>query len=753
MPGADLTGRACGGAACASAPANDLDDILSMPLPALRDELRMCEAAEDAGWAGGYLVHDPVRNSYFRLPLVAVRALGCWKAGTVGGVLECLHNRHGIEAAPEDILELAAFLEHAGLLAPEPRGWEKLWQQAWMSRPGPLRWLLHNYLFFRVPLVRPQRFLEATFPYVRWLGSRAGLLVLAILFLAGAWLTLRQWDEFVTTFMGFVNMEGVILFGCTIILVKVAHELGHAYIATRFGVRVPTMGVAFLVMVPMLYTDVTDAWKVKDRRARLLIGMGGMLVEMALAGIALFLWAILPEGPGRTAAFFVATTSLLTTLLVNMSPFMRFDGYHILADLLRVHNLQPRAFALGLWKLRQVLFGLDEPPPEEFAPRMQRLLIVYAYATWVYRFFLFAGIALIVYHAFPKVLGIFLAAVEVGWFIVLPVWRVISRWWEEREKIMEHGKPWRPLGIVLLVLVVLFAPVWRSVSLPAVLLPAEEQELHAPEAARVVRIMVRPGQRVQKGQVLAELASERLDYETRAAKARLELVERRLARMVASQEDLRLIEVLRRERQQLKTRLAGLAERRRRLVLTAEVDGVVRSEMRGLQPGIWVSPDDMLLRIVAEGGVRIASLAPETVVGRLQEGAGGKFVPDDPGAASLPVRLAEIGTARQHGRDILYLSSVHGGPVAAERDPQDGTVHTRVGMFPLRLVPDMAEEDSTAMAVAGKARATKTGAGAYVPMPCTVACRGRVVVEARAESLAGRLARRVVSVILRESGF
>ena len=37
--------------------------------------------------------------------------------------------------------------------------------------------------------------------------------------------------------------------------------MGHAYTAKRFGCRVPTMGVALLVMVPVLYTDVNDGWK------------------------------------------------------------------------------------------------------------------------------------------------------------------------------------------------------------------------------------------------------------------------------------------------------------------------------------------------------------------------------------------------------------------------------------------------------------------------------------------------------------
>ncbi|GEM_PF-28851 len=790
------------------------DDLNAQPLPPLREELSITEAAEDAGWAGGWLIHDPLRNRYFRISRQSMRALACWQAGTIGGVRACLHQRYGIEATEQDIADLLTFLQRNHLLqAAAPGHWQGLWQQVLAMRQKPWKWLLHHYLFFRIPLVRPQRFLDATFPYVRWLGSRAGLLVLFVIFIIGAWLTLKQFDEFKATFMAFVNMEGLLLFGLTIIITKVAHELGHAYIATRYGARVPHMGVAFMVMFPMLYTDVTDAWKLKNRRARLLIGAGGMLTELALAGIALFLWAVLPEGPGRTAAFFVATTSLLTTLLVNLSPFMRFDGYHILADLLRMHNLQPRAFALALWWLKRLLFAIDEPPPEEYPPRLHRGLILYAFATWTYRFFLFAGIAVLVYYAFPKVLGIFLAAVEVWWFILRPVVNVLKDWWKDREEIMTEGTPKRLLITGVILLALLFAPIWRSVSLPAVLLPAVEQEVFPPEPARLVRLHVMPGQLVRKGQLLAELDSEDLRHEQRTTRARLKLVEQKLARMVASREDLRLIDVLKRERQQLMTKLAGLAGRAQRLQLRATTRGRVRTMLPGLTAGLWVGPQTMLLRVVAEDAPTVAALAPETVVGRLQPGAQGVFIADDPGARKLRVQLEEIGTARRQGRDILYLSSVHGGPVAAERDPETGEIHTRTGMFPLRLspVPEQDRQDTTSTANARKAAgliptahaatpnhlaatsvipglapgehraSTPTPAQAATPpsspttppagsrgtearphpagtpapqaMPCTTACRGRIVIAASPESIAGRLTRRLLSIILRESGF
>ncbi len=723
-----------------------------LPLPDLRTELRMQEAAEDAGWSGGHLVHDPVRNSFYRLSLLAVRALSCWKAGTVGGVRACLQQRYGISATPEDILELVGFLENNGLTQPAGGDWRKLFERWKQGRQSAFKWLLHHYLFFRVPLVRPQRFLDAAFPYVRWLGSRVGIGLLLVVFLLGMWLTLKQWEEFKATFMSFVNLEGLLLFGLTIIIVKVAHELGHAFIATRYGVKVPHMGVAFMVMVPMFYTDVTDAWRLKNRRARLLIGMGGMLVELALAGIALFVWGVSPEGPVRTAAFFVATTSLATTLLVNLSPFMRFDGYHILADLLRMHNLQPRAFALALWWLKRVLLGVDQPPPEDFPRRLHRGLILYAIATWIYRFFLFAGIALLVYYALPKVLGIFLAAVEIWWFILRPVANVLKNWWKEREEIMTDGQPRRLLVALAALLVVLFAPIWRSVGVPAVMLAEQEQEVFAPEPARLVKLHARPGMQVKKGQLLARLVSDELEHEWRTTQERLRLVERKLARMVANRADLHHVDVLRRERQQLQAKLRGLEKRRQRLELRAQISGVVGQAATGLRAGVWVSPELMLARIIAPQARKVAALAPETVIGRLEEGAEGTFVPDNPAAPSLKVRLVEIGAARQQGRDILYLSSVHGGPVEAERDPEQGEIHTRIGMFPLKLLPEEVQREESRddhEEQVGRRANEERGAN----MPCQQACRGYVVVRAAPESLAGRFARRLVSIFLRESGF
>ncbi len=693
------------------------------------------KAARDAGARDGWLILDPLRNTYFRITALTARALACWRAGTAGALRGTLKRRYGLHVTLEDIQALVFFLNRNGLLQPSSGEWSRLAARARHLRGSPLRRLLHGYLFFRIPLLHPERMLTALLPWVRWLGTRKGIALIVILSLAGLYLTGRQWDVFRATFLDFLSLEGLFLFAVTLVFVKIGHELGHALIATHFGCRVPTMGVAFLVMFPMLYTDVTDAWRVRSRRARLLIDAGGILAELGLAGIALLLWAFLPEGPMRSAAFFTATTSLATTLLVNASPFMRFDGYHILADLLRMHNLAPRAFAMATWLLRKWLLGMHEPPPERLGNGMRRILIAYAFAAWFYRLFLFLGIAFLVYHAFPKVVGIFLAGIEVTWFIIIPVWREIGKWWKMRKVVLEKGRPWRPVLLMGGMLVFLLAPIWSSVRVPAVMRAGQQMELYAPEPARIAEVMLKPGMRVSAGEPLVVLKSRDLEFRERQVRERLRLVRLRLRRLAADRQDLEEHVVLQQRRSALERELAGLAERREKLILRAAFDGRITQVYPGLRPDTWVNESVMLARVVAQQDRMVSALVPEEEVDRLRPGAKAVFVPDDPGLARVPMELREIGVVRHSGRDLLYLSSIHGGPVPAERDER-GQIHTLKGMFPVRFhmrrdAGDRSEKEHL----------------------CPMACTGRIVVEARPESLAGRMIRRVLSVLLRESGF
>lgn len=165
------------------------------------------------------------------------------------------------------------------------------------------------------------------------------------------------------------------------------------------------------------------------------IALAGVKVELSLAALATLTWSFLPDGPLRTATVLLATTTWLTSLAVNLNPFMRFDGYYLLSDMLRMPNLQEGAFAQARWKMREWLFGWNAPAPEIFAARSHLGLTVYAFGTWLYRLVLYLSIAFLVYHFTIKLAGVLLMAVEVIWFIALPVAREGLLWWRARRNI------------------------------------------------------------------------------------------------------------------------------------------------------------------------------------------------------------------------------------------------------------------------------------------------------------------------------
>ena len=262
------------------------------PLPDLREELRLIEGTPSPSGSPSWLMFDPIGNRYFHFDLQGYQLLSLWPLASTASELEALvAEKFDISVNCVTIAHLTRTLEHANLVVEPSDGWRSFVRRAAQARQGWIMWLVHNYLFIRLPLIRPQSALERLAPYVAFFYTPAWLVIISSISACGLYLVSRQWTIFVSTFQHFFSLDGLLWYLAAISIVKVFHELGHACTAVRYGCRVPTMGVAFLVMLPMLYTDVTDAWQLKERRKRLLIDAGGVIAELMLAGLALFLWA------------------------------------------------------------------------------------------------------------------------------------------------------------------------------------------------------------------------------------------------------------------------------------------------------------------------------------------------------------------------------------------------------------------------------------------------------------------------------
>ena len=406
-------------------------------LPPLRGDLELFPQPDDDFGCAAAMIYDPLRHAYYRLAGDALAMTARWDCASLSSLRKRMRQECQRDVSDDEIMQLHSFLENNYLLATANDA-GKTFNAIYRRVRSQSLWslLIHSYVFFRIPLLRPARMLRRITPYFEFAFRTGFWWSLAGLALAGAYLVSREWDRFVATAAGQLSPAGLLMIALVLLLLKSVHELGHAITATRYGCRVSTMGVAFMVLAPMLYTDTTDAWRLADTKARMRITIAGVAAESIVAVLALLLWAFLPDGAARSFAFTLAVTAPATTLLVNLNPFMRFDGYFYLMDRWRIENLQPRSFALARWRLREHLFALGLAAPEAFALRTRRKLVAYAWCTWTYRLVLFIAIALLVYALFAKVVGVILFAVEIAYFILRPIWSELKIWWGRRRQIV-----------------------------------------------------------------------------------------------------------------------------------------------------------------------------------------------------------------------------------------------------------------------------------------------------------------------------
>ncbi len=699
-------------------------------LPPLRQDLTLHPGPADDDGAPTWTIHDPVNNRFFRIHLRAFELLSRWRSEAADGFLRRVQRESGLRISPKELEGFVHFLRGNALLQWQGREEVMVWSRRVVDNRGAwLKRLLLHYLFFRIPLLHPDRFLTASRFLAAPFFSPALHRFLAVIGLLGLFFTLRQWDRFQNTFVDFLSWEGALYFAVTLMVVKVFHELGHAYTANRHGCRVSTMGIAFLVLVPVLYTDASDAWKLPSKQKRMAISGAGMMVEMGLAAVALFAWSILPEGPMRAAAFLVATTTWIMTLTINLNPFLRFDGYYLLSDGLGVENLHGRSFRMGRWWLREKLFAYGDPPPERLRPFLFGFLILFAWATWLFRLFLFLGIAWLVYSFFFKLLGLFLAIVEAGWFIVRPVWMEVAVYWKRRSE----ARFTRGSLIFLLVLAglswILLVP-WRQVvPLPAVWQAADHALIFSPFPARIDRIHVQRGARVSRGEVLFSLSSPELESQLLLAEKRLDLLQLRLARRAASEEEGRKERVLRKSLASAEAHLEGLRVRKARLTITAPLTGRVTDLADILRPGLWIDGQTPLARVVDSGHSELLAFLPESESGRIDRRAVSHFYPDDPARPALAVRVVSVAEVNTALLDLPYLASVHGGEVAVRVDAQ-GRFQPVEALYRVTLEPVVDGVSAPARVVPGVVR-----------------------LAAAPRSLADRLWRNLWAALLRESGF
>ena len=608
------------------------------------------------------MVHDPVVNRFFRLGWLDFELLLRWRAGSAAAVAAAVSADTTLSADESDVAGLLVFLtQHSLLKADSPQAVEQLRQRAQRQRKGPFEWLLHNYLFFRLPLLQPQHALVQLLSMLGWVYTRSTALAVLGASGLGLYLVSRQWEAFATTFVDQFSLNGLLGYAAALAVAKALHELAHALTATRYGVRVAHMGVAFLVMFPMLYTDTSESWKLSRPRQRLAIASAGIVCELALAGLATLAWALAPDGTFKGAMFFLATTSWLLTLLVNASPFMRFDGYFMLMDALDLPNLHERSGALARAWLRRTLLGWNEPAPERLPGRGNAWMIGFALLTWVYRLSVFLGIALLVYHWAFKLLGIALMAIELAWFVVRPLAAELRVWHQRRADITTRQ---RLIGglLALGVGAAALLPWQHSVHGPGWLHAQRQQVLYAPLASQIVSVAT--AQQVAAGHPLFVLASPDLTLAGQRAQGLADARGQELLGLAGLPDGEARRTQVQTQQDKFSAEARMYDAETARLQITAPFDGAVTDIDPQLAPGVWVQPRQALATLIDPTRWVVEAFIDEADIARVRPGQTARLHGGLQGLRTLAGRVVEVDGHRTAMLPHPLLDAASGGPIA-----------------------------------------------------------------------------------------
>lgn len=551
-----------------------------------------------------WVVKEPIGLKYFRFQEEEFAVLNMLKEGVS---LEDIKTKFEEDFAPhkityQDLQQFIGTLHRSGLVVSDAPGQGKQLRKRRDERKRKeFLARISNVLAIRFKGIDPERFLNWTFPYVRWFFSRTAMIIILTIAVAALLLVAVQFQEFrsrLPAFESFFGPKNWLLLGATLAVTKILHEFGHGYLCKKFGGECHEMGVMFLVLTPCLYCNVSDSWMLPNKWHRAAIGAGGIFVELCLASIATFVWWFSDPGMLNHLALRVMFICSISTILFNGNPLLRFDGYYILADVVEIPNLRQKASKILQRVMGKVCLGLEMPEDPFLPQRNHGFFILYTIAAVMYRWFIFFSILFFLNKVFEpyglKIIGQIIALMGMFGLFVQPLWQ-LGKFMHVPGRMDQVKWPrfYTTVAIaVTILLVILFMPLPRKVRCSLQMEPRDAESVYVHTPGQLVEVLARPGDVVEEGQELVRLDSPTLELEIETARAKKEEYEVQLRNLqLQRSRDRRAADQIPAVEALLNASRLELAEKEdqyARLVLRAPVDGTVlpapfRTEQKRVQ--------------------------------------------------------------------------------------------------------------------------------------------------------------------------
>jgi putative peptide zinc metalloprotease protein len=620
-----------------------------------------------------FVLEDLAENRVHRYAPAAQQAIALMDGQhTLDEIWQALASLGDERPTQDEMLHLMAQLDGASLLATERLpDMAELAERARRTEAGKLWRRLANPLYIRIPLLDPDRFLDATVGLVRPLASIWGLLLWLAVVGWGATQAGLHWQELTTDLADRVlARDNLLILALTFPILKLLHELGHCYAAKLGGAAVHEAGVMTLIVMPVPYVDVTGSTAFPNKWHRAVVGAAGMLVETFVAGLAMIVWLHVEPGVARAAAFNVMLIAGVSTLIFNGNPLLRFDAYFILSDLIEIPNLGTRATRYWGYLVNRYAFGVRGQSSPVQARGERAWFLLYAPASFGYRIWVMASIALFVAAQLHGV-GTVLAVWTIAGGILLPIgkglWHVacgpVLRPQRLRAVLVTSGA----VGLAALLLFAVKLP-YGTTTQGVVWVPPGA-DLRAGAEGQMTALQAMPGQALKPGATVGELSDPLLGARVRLLEAQLQEV--RLRYDAAQQSDLVQAAML---RSQIAYFTSGLQDARARLnalKVAAPVAGTFMVESPADLAGKFLRRGDLIGYAFDGDAAVVRVIVPQSEIALVRDGTSGidlRFASDPMRVLHVDHVVREVPTAtRQLPSEALATAG--GGPF--ELDPAD----------------------------------------------------------------------------------
>jgi putative peptide zinc metalloprotease protein len=638
-----------------------------------------------------YVVEDPASGQFYRMSESAHFFLGMLDGRTtVEQAWEACNDQLG-DAAPtqREVIDLLSRLQLFGLVLGESAlDAELLEQRLTKAKRQRTQKRTGRWMFPHVPIVNPEPFLRRHEKLCRLLFSRTAGVLWVVLVATALVLVFANADRFGDELNTVAQLAPTTLatLGLIFIVLRIVHELGHAVACKAFGGRSTEIGVILIAYVmPLPYCDASSAWRFARIWPRVCVSLAGVFAESVLAAIAVFYWAFGGDPVWTSIAYQVMLVSGVSTLLFNLNPLLRYDGYYVLSDLTGTPNLAQRSREMLKHLILYYAFGVKgSRGPSLRSLGEGWLLAVYGLLATPYRVFIAIAILLVIASKYLT-LGVALAvAMGVIW-LLYPVLKTAGFLLSD-PKLEGHRA--RAIGLTVAALAIVLGPIMLA-PLPtpayafATIEPARMEGLRTLEGGTLAELLVDPGDAVEEGQVVARLENPGLHAELLATRARLAQAQTQyraaLKGPAAEQEEFRqAVRVL-------QERVARAERRAANLVVLAPVSGVVSpmsdqtsADLRG-RIGSWVPRGTALGMVVSQSDLLVRAMVPDRDHAFVFRGQDAGEVRARVRLASAPgevfdagvVRMAPIGSKELTS---LSLASQFGGGITTDPRSTDRSV-------------------------------------------------------------------------------